>query len=455
MKKKKIVNGVVLLMTLFICGCGGKEPLPRQAPIVSAPPAELQSIWNDPEALFEKGQELYKKGDLSLSFTALKRVVEGFPKSNVYAKAQELSKEVEARLGEAKIKIGVLLPLSGQFGRFGEAVLDGIACALALYDPCGEIRENIQIVVKDTRGNANLAAHGVTQLVSQEKVAAVIGPLLSAETEMAAIRAQELNVPIILLSPKKRAKRIGTFVFQHSLVPENEVHSLVRKSLQAGVKDFIILYPKNPYGRRYFQLFTEELEKIGAGKVIAELGYAPDLPDFVEVLKRFTNWPAVRTALEHKNKQLGFFIPDSYRQIASLANAFDQLGIVGPRMIGTQRWHHPDLLRHPFASLEGALIATPFSTAAGKGETQHFANTFTQAFGNKPAWLEAIGYDAARIVADALRSTGNGYPPEVRDAIARIGGFPGVVGKLSWDAQGNSVWDLDFVTVENGTFVPF
>lgn len=453
MKLQKAIGMASLALTMtMLSGCAGMEPPPSQRAQVTVPPS-LQKIWNDPPALFKSAQKNSESGDFSLALTALKRITMAFPKSEIYAQARQLQGDVEKRLGEGVLKIGVVLPLTGRFSRYGEAALDGISCGIGLYEPC-PLPENtaIQLVVKDSQGSAALAGQAVKELIENEKVTAIVGPLASAETELAALEAQNHNVPLIALAPKKIAAPAGDYVFQHSLFPETEVALVVRRAAKKGLNRFLLLYPKNKYGEQYRRLFTEEIEHSGRGKIAAELGYDPDLPEFSGTMERFIQRPAVDKVLQDGNgKRVGIFIPDSHFQVGRIARALDQLGLSGPTLVGTSRWFHPLLLRSPAKILEGAIIDTPFNNESPRNSTQNFSNIFSQAFGNKPAWLEALGFDAAQIILSALRRTGNGTGPTLRDAI-KSADISGAIGSISFDYHGATKWDIDFVTIRGGKF---
>lgn len=353
------------------------------------------------------------------------------------------------------IKIGLLLPLTGPYGRFGEAVLNGITCAIGLFDPCPAPSHQIQIIVKDTEGSSEKTITAFTELTENEKVSAVIGPLLSQEMDGVLSLAETKNIPLITLAPKKKNTVVSGFVFQHALFPEREVLEIAKRAAQQELRAFILFYPQNRYGEQYAQLFKETLNKIDSGKVVAEKAYPPDAPDFTEFVGQLFRTPALQKYLEKdKIDKLGLFIPESFRQIIKIAEALDPLSLPGLRLVGTSRWHHPKLLLHPFASLEGAILSTPFYPEAKRPQTQKFNDNFSAAHNAPPSWLEALGYDATALFLEAIRSRGNGYPPDIRDALKGIHDFPAVVGSLSLNGEGISEWPLEFLTVREGKFIP-
>ncbi|OGQ04503.1 MAG: hypothetical protein A2W61_07515 [Deltaproteobacteria bacterium RIFCSPLOWO2_01_44_7] len=439
----------LLLVSCFLfllIGCAGIEPSPSPKTTDRAPPSSLQKIWEDPEQLFQEAKRSYKESNYPVALTALERILTTFPKSEVYADAKKLSEEIQNRLGSADFKIGVILPLSGSFARFGESALDGVGCAIGLFEPCGGALSNIQIVVKDTKGSPGASSQAVRELVEKEGVAAIIGPLTSAEINSATQEAQNLMVPMIVLAPQEGATQAGNYIFQHSLSSEMEISNLAEKAFKFGLKKFVIFYPQNKYGQQYRDLFVNELGKRGGGRIIAQTGYTPELPDFLGILEPLKE--------KLSTERLGIFIPDSYKQVAAIAQTLDMMAIHGPKLIGTSRAHHPHLLINAAAALEGALVDTSFFPEANRETTQSFSSSFQRAFGNSPAWLEAFAYDATRLVLQAFTARGASRPQAIQEGLVNIQNFPSVSGTLSWDDKRRSQWPLDFITVRDGQFSP-
>ncbi len=360
--------------------------------------------------------------------------------------------ETRIEKGEGETKIGVLLPLSGEYGRFGEAVLNGISCAAGLFDPCATPSTPVQIIVKDTGGGIEKIAAAVSELTDQEKVSAIIGPLLSQQLDPTVALTESKMIPLVALAPKKRANPTRAFAFQHALLAEKEVQAIVDKATSMEIEHFILFYPQNRYGEEYAELFRPAIEKKG-GKLLADKPYPADTPDFTGFIERLFAPAAIQKKLK-KEEPIGLFIPDSFRQIVKIAEALDALSLKGIRLIGTSRWHHPKLLSLPLASLEGAWITTAYYPEEAREETQHFQNEFNQAYGGNPAWLEAFGFDAMRMILHAVQTKGNNYPLDVRDGLQALENFPGAVGPISWDSENVSDWPLKFLTVRERKFVP-
>ena len=95
------------------------------------------------------------------------------------------------------LKVGVLLPLSGEFQGIGESFLKAIQ--LALYDISNE---NIKIYPKDSKGNA-LNSYQAAKEFEEQNIKIVIGPIFHESLE----RLGEIN-KITFISFTNKTKEI-------------------------------------------------------------------------------------------------------------------------------------------------------------------------------------------------------------------------------------------------------
>jgi branched-chain amino acid transport system substrate-binding protein len=186
---------------------------------------------------------------------------------------------------KGSIAMGCLLPLSGPFAIYGDEVLKGVELGMGLFNK-SEIEPNIELVIRDTKGNEEDAVAGVEDLADKEGVMAIIGPLASAESTAAVKRAQDLGVPIVSLSQKQDITREGNMVFRNFLTPSKEVESVLNKCMKdMGMRNFGIFYPDNTYGRFFMDLFWDRVEKMG-GSVTAVESYEAGETDFADGIKK-------------------------------------------------------------------------------------------------------------------------------------------------------------------------
>jgi len=175
--------------------------------------------------------------------------------------------------------------------------------------------------------------------------------MFTQEAKEAAIRAQELAVPILTLSGAPDITQTGSYVFRNFLTRSAQARRLVDyAATRLGVKRFATLYPDNHDGNAFLDAFRIEVERHGLELTMAEV-YPPETTDFNGIIRKMVgsdktggkDYAAERKrilerykkdrvrrqrALEklRKNKRptLSFdalFVPDAYEKVAMIVPA--------------------------------------------------------------------------------------------------------------------------------------
>ncbi|MFO8070878.1 MAG: penicillin-binding protein activator [Polyangia bacterium] len=329
--------------------------------------------------------------------------------------AELLERRTELDLGV----VGAVLPLSGRSRLVGEAVLQGLMIG-AKSSRLGRLPE-LEVVIRDSRGDPEKAADAIDRLVFEDRAAAVIGPVDIAASEAAARRAEKLGVPILCLSVRSGVAELGDYVFRNFASNRAEVRSLVDEARRRGGERFAVLYPTDGYGEAMRRELAEELGRFG-DEPVAELAYDPGLTDFSETAQR----------LAEEDFDV-LFAPDRAQRIALLAPALAAAGIWpaapgeepgGPgravQLLVPSVGFSASLRRRAGRYLEGALFATYFHERAGEG-SESFDRRYRDEYGREPTHFSAFGHDAVRLIAAAIGS-GMSTRYAIRDWLADVRG---------------------------------
>ena len=150
---------------------------------------------------------------------------------NSYAVEQGSS---ENNLEDEKIlRIGVLLPLSGEFQNIGESFLKAIQ--LALYDISNE---NIKIYPKDTKGNA-LSAYQSAKEFENEGIEIVIGPIFYKNLE----RLGEVD-KVTFISLTNQTQKIPKNTIAFGINIESQINTLKKYFDKIEISKTLLLSPK-------------------------------------------------------------------------------------------------------------------------------------------------------------------------------------------------------------------
>ena len=399
------------------------------------------------------------------------------PASPYAAEAKAMLERAERHAQAKPDTLGVVLPLSGKYKSFGEAVMSGIQLALA--------ESKVKLVVKDSAGEVAQARAAVAALAQEDQVLGIIGPVLTGESADAAAEAELQETPIVTLTRSEGITDAGSFVFRNMLTNSAQARALADWATRVkGYKTFAVLYPNIPYGNELTSFFWDEIESKD-GEMRGAETYAADETTYSRTVKKLvgrydldTRWDHVlkkreiidtikdpfrqRKALEDLVKKAepiidfeALLIPDSYKNIGLVAPALAMEDIVTnacdkhdiekiaktqgkePRdiktvqLLGSNMWNFTELVERGGKFVQCAVFVDGFFIGSDRKETQDFVANFRKATGKDPALLEAEGYDTARI----LRAIIEGPAPQsrvgLREALLKVKDFPGATGRTT------------------------
>ena len=137
---------------------------------------------------------------------------------------------------EKILRVGVLLPLSGEFQGIGESFLKAIQ--LALYDISNE---DIKIYPKDTKGNA-LNTYQSAKEFEKEGIEIVIGPIFYENLE----RLEEIN-KITFISLTNQTQKIPKNTIAFGINIESQMDALKKYFDKIEVSKTLLLSPKSEF----------------------------------------------------------------------------------------------------------------------------------------------------------------------------------------------------------------
>ena len=93
----------------------------------------------------------------------------------------------------AEIKIGLYLPMTGSAAAMGQMVWEGVQVAHQLQPQV--LGQPVKLVLLDTRSDRIEAANAVSRLIEKDKVAAIIGEVISSDTLAGVPIAERAGIP--------------------------------------------------------------------------------------------------------------------------------------------------------------------------------------------------------------------------------------------------------------------
>jgi len=352
------------------------------------------------------------------------------------------SENADSSTGSDTIKIGEYACLTGETASFGTASHQGSQMAIDDANAKGGILgKKLKLITEDDQSKPGEAATAVRKLISREHVVALIGEMVSSRSLEAGPIAQQNKIPMVSGSSNPNVTKIGNYVFRVCFVDSFQGTVMGKFALDSLKKTRIAVLTdvRQDYSVGLAQSFKEYFTKNG-GTVVAEQSYSSGDQDFNAQL----------TSIKAANPE-AIFVPGYYNEVGLIALQARALGITVPLM-GGDGWDSPTLTQIGGAAMEGNFFTNHFSTEDQSPIIQDFIREFEARYNRDPDALAALGYDAAKVLLDAMVRAGSTDPAKVRDALATTKDFQGVTGKITIDENRNANKSVVMLTIKDKGF---
>lgn len=426
-------------------------------------------------AMYRLGELAMERKDTSAAKKYFSGVMEFLPGSDQALRAQEVLMQLEASKNVQAQTVGVVLPLSGKNAPVGQRALRGLEMGLGLHIP----GSNFKLAVMDSEGNPDSARRGVERLVKEDNVIAIVGSLLSKTAPAVAAKSDELGVPTLALSQRAGLTEIGPSVFRNSLTTGMQVRALVRTAMEdLGMKKFAIVYPNDPYGIEFTNIFWDEVLARG-GQITAVQTYSVKETDFRLVIQRLvgTYFGEARQdefnlrlkELQHSDKKKSVrqsnlenvlppiadfdavFIPDSVKAMGQISAMLSYNDVRNVKLLGTNLWNTKDVVRRAGNFSNNLMFVDSVSPVAQ--DKSRFMAEYKSLYNEDPSLIEIQAYDAGLILRQLIAS-GVSSREDLTKRLTELKRFPGSLGFLNMSPEREIERPVVALTVEKGEVVP-
>ncbi len=344
----------------------------------------------------------------------------------------------------APIKVGEFASLTGKEAAFGQSSHKGTMLAVEEINAAGGVLgRRIQLITEDNQSKAGESATIAKKLISRDKVVALIGEVASTRSLEAAPIAQQARIPMISpSSTNPKVTEIGNYVFRVCFIDPFQgvvMAKFARNTLKLK-RVAVLTSVSSAYSVGLAKYFKERFAQDG-GVIALEQKFSEGDKDFKAQL----------TAIKAANVD-GIFLPGYYTEAALVCKQARDLGLSIP-LFGGDGWEAPQLLSIGGAAVEGTYYSTHYSPENKSPAVTGFVERFKKRWNNEvPDAMAALGYDAAMVLADAIRRAGTTESAKLRDALAATKKLPSVTGETTLDAQRNASKAAVVIAVRNGEF---
>jgi branched-chain amino acid transport system substrate-binding protein len=326
------------------------------------------------------------------------------------------------------ISIGLILPLDGDYAKYGQLCKNAIDLAVdAVNSGGGMLGMQVEAIAGNDGAGDMVAKSAAEQFVSVQHVSAIVGPYTNQFSLAAASVCQENHTPMISIRASERnVTEIGSCIFRACYLDTYQGEILGRfaaRDLKAK-KAVVVFNESDENSGELIENFKKEIKR-GGGEVVAELPYKQTTSDFTDLGKKLAGI-----------KPDVVFLPD-YEDKAGLIMKEAASRGINTIYLGTDLWDTGKLYKIAGKACINSYLPRHFSPDDNSPEVKEFVKLYESDYGVKPGPSAALAYDAINLVFEAMRKANSADPREIRNALSGIKDYKGVTGNYTFDNNRN------------------
>jgi branched-chain amino acid transport system substrate-binding protein len=338
--------------------------------------------------------------------------------------------------GTGPIKIGISLPLTGDFSEPGKGVQRGYeAWADYVNENGGLLGRDVELTILDDQSNADRVAADYEKLINSDGVDLVFGPFSTRLVVPAAQVAQDYG--FLFVEPAGAAEEVFTQGFDNLFYAAPAVaddhYNYLADAIEAlpeaeRPKTAAYAAMDDPFAMGTAYGLKTRLEEMGVETVVDEV-YPPNTTDFGSI--------AAKIADSNADVVVG---GTQYQDAVNMIVALQQLDYQPKMAAFSTAPTNPEFPEAIGDKTEGILSPTGYTPEADFPTNKEFVDFYTEQNGTPPAEDEANAWTTGQVVAAAVEAVGCADPdPECQGQLIdwlRENEVDTVVGPLTWDAEG-------------------
>jgi len=342
-----------------------------------------------------------------------------------------------------EIVIGHYASMTGSEATFGQSTDNGIKLAVDEINETGGIEgKKIRLITYDDKGDAREVGTAVTRLTTNDGVVAVLGEVASKLSLAGAPVCQDAGVPMISpSSTNPQVTEIGDMIFRVCFIDpfQGSVCAKFAREHEAihATKAAILTDQASPYSVGLQEEFEKAFEKLG-GKIVSKQSYQAGDQDFSAQL----------TAIRRSEPDV-IFLPGYYTDVGNVTLQARKLGLTIP-LLGADGWDSVKLGEIAGSAIDGCYYSNHYSHEDQNPRVQDFIKKYSERHQQIPDGLAALGYDAARILFEAMKRSESLDGKALAAELAKTKNFDGVTGSISIDAERNAVKPAVILEMKDG-----
>lgn len=345
---------------------------------------------------------------------------------------------------DSQLNIGVVLPLTGRLElSFGRHIKNVVNLAKDEINASQLAGTQLNFIIEDSKSTVDGAIAAYNKLIHETGVSVILGPATSSATKQIFPIAGENKV--VAISPTSAARDLSAlseYAFRIALTTDVLVPNGVKVThAKHNYQTVATLYDESDtFSTDADQALRETFNTLGIVVEPAEtfMGGDASLKDQLGRIKA-TEPDAI-------------FVSSLPTEKAIVLREAAELGITVPIILRTLTEADVEAAGE---AAEGAITYVGWGSVVDTPGNQTFIENYTNEYGFPPNNYAARTYTALYVLAEAIKNAENNDANSIRDALADIRDLDTVMGKFSFDENGDAVYEPKVLIVRDGKLVLF
>jgi len=341
---------------------------------------------------------------------------------------------------QKEIRIGAILPLSGDVAVYGNNTKKGIDLAVEEINQDGGINgKKIRIIYEDSKADPTTGATAMHRLIKSKVQVVIDNSVSSVALAIAPIGDKQKVVVLSTGSTNPKLSGISPYFFRIWNSDNLEGRLSANFAIDTlHLSRAAIIYVNNDYGNGLCRVFSDEYTN-GGGEILNTENYEQGSTDFKTQLAKIKS-----------NNVDVLYIAGYSRENAIIIKQAKELEI-NCQFIGTVTMEDKTIIDIAGKAAEGVIYPYPKDPDINNPTVSNFRKNYKNYYEEDIAITCDVGYDAVYLIAKAISledDSGEG----IKNGLSKIKAYEGASGLIEFDINGDVNKPMLFKIIKNGVF---
>jgi len=346
-------------------------------------------------------------------------------------------------VSKGPIKVGVILPLSGNGAVYGEWGKNALEIAKDEINGKGGINGRpIKLIFEDGKFNAQESVNAYNKLRRLDNVSYVITMGSSPAVAISPLANWDGVIQMDFSATTSAYRSKNDFTFRTAPKAEQFGVDTANWFVNHEQNEVNVLYINNDQGISIFNAFKDAYESAG-GTIAGMESFEQDGFDFRTVIQK-----AVR------DKDHYVFLIGHLKESGLVVRQMNEMGYFNPIFSHVYSVEGSDFLESARAFQNTIVYLAPVFDPRKNSAAVAYNESYQNRFGVDAEYFGTFAFDALNVLSVALSECENPIDTNcVKNELFQTADYPGLTGTISFDEFGDRQVDLALKTVKNGEFI--